>query len=126
MTRLRAARASLCALALVALAPPAPAAAQRVAPAEATVDVPARDPWLGEDKVRHFAASAAISALGYGAARIALDHDGAIGVAIGTAAVAGLLREVHDHRLGKPFSFRDLAWDALGIAAGWAWIREIQ
>lgn len=100
-------------LALVACA--TPASAQRQA-----------DRWYGEDKVRHTGASAAITAIGYGGARIALDADESVGVAIGAAAVAGLLREIHDWRLGKPFSVKDLAWDALGIAAGYFWIREIE
>ena len=86
----------------------------------------AADAWWGEDKVRHLGASAAATAIGYGAARVVLERDGAAAVALGSAALAGLLREVHDHRLGKPFSVRDLAWDALGIAAGYLWIREIE
>lgn len=89
-------------------------------------DAPPRDPWFGEDKVRHLGASAALTAIGYGVARNALDSDGSIVVAVSAAGVAGLLREVHDHRLGKPFSLRDLLWDALGIAAGYLWIREIE
>lgn len=89
----------------------------RPAPAEA---------WLGEDKVRHFGASLGMTLIGYGGARTVLAHDPAIGVALGAAAVAGLLREVHDDRRGRWFSVRDLVWDALGIAAGYLWIREIQ
>lgn len=132
MTR-RGARAVLAALAaLVVLAAAgvgSPLAAQRIDPEDSTSATPARpafsDAWWGEDKTRHLAASAAITALGYGGTRLVLDHDGSIGVAIGAAAVAGLLRELHDGRDGR-FSYRDLVWDAIGIAAGYLWIREIQ
>ena len=114
-------RPALATLALVALAALSvtPAAAQRVAPPRF------EDEWWGEDKVRHLGASAAITALGYGGARVVLDRDASIGVAISAAAVAGLLRELHDGRDGR-FSYKDLAWDALGIAAGYLWIREIE
>ena len=98
----------------------APGAAQRNEVAYAAND------WIGEDKVKHLAISAAITGMGYGASRVVLDRDPSLGVAIGAAAVAGVLREVHDYRLGKPFSFKDLAWDALGVAAGYFWIREIE
>ena len=119
------ARMSFLASALVALVAfgASPAAAQRVARNEAAH---AGDRWYGEDKVRHFAASAGITAISYGGARAMLDSDEAVGAAIGAAAVAGLVREIHDYRLGKPFSFKDLAWDALGVAVGYVWIREIE
>ena len=114
--RLPLALAAFLALSLIAATP---AAAQRVARPRF------EDAWTGEDKVKHFVASAAVEAMGYGGARIVLDRDASIGVAIGTAALAGLLREIHDGRDGR-FSYKDLAWDALGIAAGYFWIREIE
>ena len=106
-------------LALGALAP-LPVAAQRNETAYAG------DRWYGEDKVKHLAISGAITGMAYGGSRVVLDRDASVGVAVGAAAVAGLLRELHDHRLGKPFSYKDLVWDALGIAAGYFWIREIE
>jgi len=115
------ARAAIAMLALAALGVLAasPAAAQRVAPPRF------QDAWWGEDKVRHLGASAAITAVAYGGSRVVLGRDESIGVAIGAAAVAGLLREIHDGRDGR-FSYKDLVWDALGIAAGYLWIREIE
>ena len=107
--------APLLALGLLA----APAAAQRVAAPRF------EDAWYGEDKVRHLGASAAITAIGYGGARVVFGHDESIGIAIGAAAAAGLLRELHDGRDGR-FSYKDLVWDAVGIAAGYLWIREIE
>ena len=110
--------AALVLLALIAAA--APLAAQRNEAAYAN------DRWYGEDKVKHFAVSAAITGMAYGGSRVVFDRDESVGVAVGTSAVAGVLRELHDHRLGKPFSVRDLVWDALGIAAGYLYIREIE
>ena len=104
-----------------------PAAAQRVAvPAEAQVVSRPGDPWLGEDKVQHFVASAGATTLAFGAARIALDHESAVIAGIGVGAVAGLLKEVHDRRIGRIFSWRDLLYDAAGIALAYVWIREIE
>ena len=104
----------------LALLAPSPAAGQRNEAAYAN------DRWYGEDKVKHLAISAAITGMAYGGSRVVLDRDASVGVALGAAAVAGLLREVHDHRLGKPFSYKDLVWDALGVVAGYFWIREIE
>ncbi|HUF12035.1 MAG TPA: hypothetical protein VMN78_02920 [Longimicrobiales bacterium] len=98
-----------------------PVTAQRIA---VTPHPP--DAWWGEDKVQHFAASAAVTLMAYGGARMPLEPDAAIGVAIGSAALAGLWKEVRDLRSGGPFSFRDLVWDALGITAGYFWVREIE
>jgi uncharacterized protein YfiM (DUF2279 family) len=78
----------------------------------------ARDPWFAEDKVRHFFMSFAATSFAYGAARTAgLDH-GPAEVAAGVgAAAAGVWKEFHDRSRGRSFSFPDLAWDGLGIAA---------
>lgn len=108
------ARVAFVVFALVALTGVAsPAAGQRF-----------QDRWYGEDKVRHLGASAAITGIAYGGARIVFDSEASVAVAIGAAALAGLLRELHDGRDGR-FSYKDLVWDALGIAAGYFWIREI-
>jgi len=78
----------------------------------------APDPWFAEDKFRHFFMSFAATSFAYGAARTAgLDH-GPAEVAAGVAAAAGGgWKEFHDRGPGRPFSFRGLAWNALGIAA---------
>ena len=124
------AAALLCGLAAGAV----PVAAQRIAPAPTRLESaaprptpPAADAWIGEDKIQHFAASAAVTALAYGGARIALDDpDDARLAAIGAGAVAGVLKELHDVRRGTIFSVRDLVWDTLGIVVGYLWIREIE
>ena len=104
-----------------------PVAYDRMAPAPRIAPpAPPADAWWGEDKVQHFVASAAVTTMAYGAARVPLDSDEAIVAAIGTAALAGLWKEWRDLRSGGPFSFRDLVYDALGIAVGYVWIREIE
>nr|MBA2668806.1 DUF2279 domain-containing protein [Gemmatimonadota bacterium] len=80
---------------------------------------PPRDPWLAEDKLMHFAASFAATALSASAAR-------ATGLDAGRSALAGavvgsglgLWKEVQDHR--RPdgfFSYRDVVWDIAGVGA---------
>lgn len=83
------------------------------------------DAWHGEDKVKHLVASAAMTGMAYGGSRVVFDSGQSIPIAIGLAAAAGLLRELHDGRDGR-FSYKDLVWDAAGIAAGFLWIREIE
>lgn len=86
----------------------------------------AQDAWFGEDKLRHFAMSFATATLTYASLRTAGAHDAALPGAIAVAAAAGLGKEVHDRRAGRIFSLRDLAWDALGVAAGYAFLRQIE
>lgn len=79
------------------------------------------DPWLGPDKAVHFVASAGISATAY-AVGAALWPDRTrplvLGAAVGAAAGAG--KETLDLLgYGDP-SWRDLAWDGLGVAFGLA------
>lgn len=79
----------------------------------------AEDAWIAEDKARHLFASLAITAVSFGLAT-ALDVEWPdAGLAAGAVAgVAGLGKEVRDYRRGRPFSVKDLAWDAAGIGAG--------
>lgn len=79
---------------------------------------PAVDAWIGEDKARHFLMSFGITMMGYGAARAggAGEADARLAAAAGSG-LAGVGKEIHDLRAGGPFSVRDLAWDAGGIAA---------
>ncbi|HEX7939324.1 MAG TPA: hypothetical protein VF483_10060 [Gemmatimonadaceae bacterium] len=48
-------------------------------------------------------------------ARMRLGSAQAVGVV--SAATVGILREVHDRRVGKPFSIPDLVWDGVGTAS---------
>jgi uncharacterized protein YfiM (DUF2279 family) len=85
------------------------------------------DPWLSEDKFRHAAASWAAMVFSYAAARaVHDDSDTAFAVALPVTAGLGIAKEVADRRRGGPFSFRDLAADALGAGAAWFFLREMR
>lgn len=85
----------------------------------ATVRPPAQDRWLGEDKLRHFFLSHAAASLAHGVARTAgLEEGPALSVAGALALGAGVWKELRDRgRQGETASFKDLVWDALGVAA---------
>jgi uncharacterized protein YfiM (DUF2279 family) len=89
---------------------------------------PPRDAWFGEDKLMHFAAAFAATTLSASAAR-------ATGLEAGSSAVVGaavgggfsIWKEIHDHR--RPdgfFSYRDLVWDAGGIATATLVMRQVR
>lgn len=79
-----------------------------------------RDSWFGIDKIKHFFISAFIESVTYSALQAArVDRRPALTGAIGVTASVGVAREIHDRRKpGNRFSYRDLTWDGLGIAAG--------
>ena len=80
----------------------------------------ARDSWFGIDKIKHFFISAFIESVAYSGLQAAgVKRRPAVAGAIGITAAAGVAREIHDKRKpGNRFSYRDLAWGGLGIAAG--------
>ena len=77
------------------------------------------DPWLGPDKALHFSVSAGISAGGYAAASFFTD-DVPTRLAVGAtiAGIFGIGKEVLDVLTYGYSSYKDLAWDALGITTG--------
>ena len=79
-----------------------------------------RDSWFGIDKIKHFFISAFIESVSYSALQAAhVKRRPALAGAIGVSAAFGVARELHDRRTpGNHFSYRDLTWDAVGIAAG--------
>lgn len=83
-------------------------------------ELPARDDlWLGPDKPVHAFAAGWTAGAGYAAA-IELDWDPADRrkAAVGAALVASLAKETMDRwTQDERFSFKDLAADAIGIAA---------
>jgi len=84
----------------------------------------ARDAWLGEDKFRHFAMSYAITGFAFAGARVVFGDDTSLGLAIAAGSTAGLLKEFYDRSRGRPFSKRDLVWDAAGVAVGAIMVRQ--
>jgi uncharacterized protein YfiM (DUF2279 family) len=77
------------------------------------------DNAIGVDKLKHFFMSAFIQTASYSSLRaVGAGHRESMAGAIGTTAVFGVAREVYDGRVKGRFSYKDLAWDAAGIAAG--------
>jgi len=77
------------------------------------------DSWMGPDKPVHAFAAGWTAGAGYAAA-LELDWDPADRrvAGIGVALAASLGKEARDRwTRGEPFSFKDLAADAIGIAA---------
>ncbi|MEX2284444.1 MAG: hypothetical protein WEE89_18285 [Gemmatimonadota bacterium] len=77
------------------------------------------DEWFAQDKLQHAFMSMAVVGFAHAGARlVGIEKTGAVVVGVSSSAISGLWKEWHDRRIGRPFSYRDLVWDALGIAAG--------
>jgi uncharacterized protein YfiM (DUF2279 family) len=75
-------------------------------------------PFFGADKVKHFLMSFLIQSAGYSVSRAAgLDRGASQGVGAAGVVTVGVLKELHDKSMGKPFSPGDLAWDVAGGVA---------
>lgn len=78
-----------------------------------------KDSWFGQDKMKHLVTSFAATTMGYAGLRTTgVDHRSAALLAVAGAGTLGVLKEAYDRAHARPFSFRDLAWDALGVAIG--------
>jgi putative lipoprotein len=79
------------------------------------------DPWIAKDKAFHFGASASLAIGGYGIGAYAFDARGhALLLGAGIAMSAGIAKESLDLAgYGVP-SWKDVAWDGIGIATGLA------
>ncbi len=79
------------------------------------------DPWLGKDKALHFGASSLLAAGGYAIGAFVFDARGhALIAGAALAAAAGIGKETLDLAgFGDP-SWKDLAWDGIGMVAGLA------
>ena len=82
------------------------------------------DRWLGGDKFKHFAMSYAVTSFAFAGSRTLFEDDTSLGLAIAAGSTAGLLKELYDRARGRPFSKRDLVWDAAGIAVGYVIARQ--
>ena len=87
---------------------------------------PHEDPWFARDKFLHFTASAAIQCATHAVLRAnGNDYGGASrGAAIATLTV-GISKELWDRSRGGDPSWRDLAWDGAGGAAGAVVMRQV-
>ena len=99
------------------VAPALPSAIRtRTALLAAPANRPPHDGWVGEDKFKHLAFSYMVTAGTFGVARLAADHDASVTIGALAGAAAGIGKEIYDARR-QGASFRDLAWDALGVVA---------
>lgn len=96
-----------------------PVARARVSTALAfALALPPVGSWFGADKLKHFLMSAFVQSAAFSASRAAgADRRVSNVVAAASSATIGVSKEVHDRRIGKPFSIQDLAWDAAGAGA---------
>ena len=73
------------------------------------------DRWFGPDKVKHFFMSAFIESVTYSGLRgVRVEHGAALAAASVVTAGFDVGKEVHDWRVRRQFSVRDLTWDAAG------------
>jgi uncharacterized protein YfiM (DUF2279 family) len=87
-----------------------------------------RDPFVGEDKFKHFVTSFIVTSLAASGARAAgLDHDSALMVGVGSGAAVGVAKELHDRgREGSTASFNDIVWDLAGVGTAAAVQSRVQ
>jgi uncharacterized protein YfiM (DUF2279 family) len=99
---------------------PGPAAATQ--PLPVWIGTRPRDAWIAEDKLKHGFMSLAVVGFTQAAARTAgFDRSTTVTMGVAVGAMAGLGKEWYDRKQGRPFSYRDLIWDSIGLAAG-AWL----
>lgn len=82
---------------------------------------PAGDRWLSQDKFLHFYFSAALTGLTYHvyADQLDRDHDQGRIISLSLTSLVGFSKELYDLKKKQHFSWKDLAWDGLGIAVGY-------
>lgn len=77
------------------------------------------DRWFGEDKLRHFFMSLAVTNMSFAAARTVGVPDVPALIAAGAVSLGlGVGKELHDRNRGGTFSSRDLVWDGVGTGVG--------
>jgi putative lipoprotein len=79
------------------------------------------DPWLGPDKALHFTASGVLALGGYAIGTVLVDSQaGALLIGGAFSLTAGIAKESLDLAgLGHP-SWKDMAWNGIGIVTGLA------
>lgn len=83
-----------------------------------TLFAPPGGPWFGADKIKHFLMSAFVHSTAFSIARSAgVQRSGAQAAGAVGAVTVGIWKELHDRRVGKPFSVPDLLWDGAGAAS---------
>ena len=84
-------------------------------PSQPVAQQRSQDRWFGPDKVKHFLMTAFIQSASFSAGRAAgASRSNAQLIGGVSSAAFGIGKEVQDRRNAKPFSLRDLVWDASG------------
>jgi putative lipoprotein len=83
---------------------------------------PPNDRWTGQDKAKHFVASASIAAATTAVVnRQDPDTHRDLPIAVGVTLSFGVGKEAYDLNVGGTgWSWKDLAWDLLGALTGYA------
>src|SRR5215831_4023434 len=103
------------ALAVVVLAAVLPT----LLPRSARADSANADPWFGQDKLLHFAATGSLAVVGYAnTAMVTESRPARAGVGFALAVGAGAAKELWDLDGHGDASWRDLGWDFIGAATG--------
>ena len=101
-------------LQLVGSTPTIPSATQPV-----VQDTRSGDRWFAEDKLKHAFMSIAVVGFTHAGARtVGFDRSSSTMLGISAGVSAGIGKEIYDRKRGRPFSFRDLIYDAVGITLG--------
>jgi uncharacterized protein YfiM (DUF2279 family) len=92
-----------------------------------TDEHPGGDRWLSSDKAKHFFTAAFVQSISFSALQTV--RVGRTGAFIGATAVSSAVsvgKEIYDQRSGGKASFKDLTWDAAGIAAASVLLRRTE
>ncbi len=87
---------------------------------------PPGDRWIGEDKWMHLVTSFVVTSISASAARtVGFGSDASIVAGVTIGAGAGIWKEFRDLRGPQQlFSYRDLVWDAAGVGAAAAVLKQ--
>lgn len=80
-----------------------------------------RDDWVSSDKILHFSVSMNLVGVTYHVHQrhLAGEWDQGRVLSVSLTALAGLGKEIYDKKRKGHFSWKDLIYDAAGIAAGY-------
>ena len=88
---------------------------------------PLQDPWMSPDKAKHFLIVGFVESVSFAGLEAAgVRRSRAFQGAVTVTAAVSVLRELHDKRVKKQFSYRDLAWDMAGGVAAFVMLRNTQ
>jgi uncharacterized protein YfiM (DUF2279 family) len=85
------------------------------------------DRWFAVDKAKHFFMAAFVQSASFSALRLTgLGRQRSLAGATGVASAVSVGKELYDLRFGGDASFKDLAWDGVGIVAATALLNQTE